>query len=524
MKICFENKSNDLGAEIIFDDSSVETICAFVLDNLTDRNLLNAEFTSLANTPSDDSQIAEGSSNELTLNSFDFANDTVSIDASLNGGMKRAFLITVMLGDSIKHMSVMTNAPDGTLDIDHLMTDADKTGNYTIEVRGRNVSGTISKDFYHLSEIDKEVVFEKVNKLKKAEDASEIIKTYREVFQIDEDTTNDDVIMHMVGEALIYNIPYDNFESIKSFAKEAIAVCSELNSQSWDTLAGFITENEKILIGSNDIRYFKNVSRTKQNKVCKKIKNLEFESLDDLYQKLSDAVDNYKASLKSSGSSGGGSGGGSSKSNYKIETVIPLPEPTPAIPESPTENNSFAFTDLGEFPWAEESIGNLLNAKIISESEDGRYRPGDMITRAEFVKLLVCAMYETNENAGSNFSDVSATDWCYQYVSVASSLGIVHGRENGSFGKDELITREEIAAIIYRTIISKNMNIASGLSEYEYSDDSDISDFARDAVYALYHSGIMAGTGNDMFSATENANRAQAACVIDRLMKGGTHE
>ena len=77
-----------------------------------------------------------------------------------------------------------------------------------------------------------------------------------------------------------------------------------------------------------------------------------------------------------------------------------------------------------------------------------------------------------------------------------------------------------MAAVIYRAVLDKNINLTPSQSEYTYTDHADIADYAKDAVYALYHAGIMSGMGDGNFASKENANRAQAACVIDRILKG----
>ena len=161
---------------------------------------------------------------------------------------------------------------------------------------------------------------------------------------------------------------------------------------------------------------------------------------------------------------------------------------------------------------------SLADKNIISQAENKLYRPLDSITRAEFIKLLVCALYSADENAKSEFSDIPQTDWSYPYVSTALSLGLVNGREDGSYGKDASITRQEMAAIICRALINKGINLNSDNS-VKYSDDSAIDGYALDAVYTVKAAGIMSGMENNVFAPAENANRAQAAVVIDRLIK-----
>ena len=513
------SETKPITAQITSSDYSGKTVCAFVIDSITSRNLLTPDFASLpVRSSGEDSSVLAGKANELTFKSFDFANDTASLDATLNGGMERTLLMSILSGDSVIHMSPLYSTSDGNVSVDYKMTNSDASGSYAIELKGRKIKNTLTQDFYHLSQLDKETVFNKANSLSSVAEGVSLLNTYSDVFQLDESAVANDTLMHMTAEALLYNKPYSDFESVKSFVKEAVVVCGELNSQSWDTLGSYVINNENILIGNYDISDFKALSETNRNKVCNTINPLTFTSLKDLYNKITNATNAYKESLNSNSSPSrpsGGSGGG----NYSVSTpsvVVPQPPVNPAP--------GYSFNDLADYNWAQKSIQNLLDAGVISKPTDNKYRPGDMVTRSEFVKLLVCALYDINESASSEFADVNNDDWCYTYISIALKHGLVNGREDGKFGKDDYITRQEMATIIHRAILNKNMNLSSNISEYTYTDDSNIADYAKDAVYALYHTGIMSGMGDGNFAATENANRAQAACVIDRIMKGANNE
>lgn len=506
------SETKSIPAQISSSDYSGKTVCAFVIDSVSSRNLLSADYACLPVTSSgEDSSVLPGATDVLTLEYFDFADDTVSLDASLNGGMKRNLLMSILSGDSVIHMSPLYSTSDGNVSVDYMMTNSDASGSYTIELKGRKITNSLTKDFYHLSQLDKDTVFTSANSLGSVADGVALLNGYSEVFQLDASSVGNSTLMHMIAEALLYNKPFANFEAVKSFVKEADRVCGNLNSQTWDTLGNYVINNESILIGQYDISDFKALSETNRNKICNTIKPLAFTSLKNLYDKLSGATKSYKDSLsKPSPSKPSPSVGG----NYSVSSpAVDAPQPPVSVPE-------FSFTDLADYSWAEDSIQNLLDKGIISKSSDNKYRPDDMITRSEFVKLIVCALYDAKESASSEFADVNTDDWCYGYISIATKYGLVNGREDGSFGKNDYITRQEMATVIYRAILNKNIDLPSGLSEYAYGDDAAISDYAKEAVYALYHAGIMSGMGDGNFASYENANRAQAACVIDRILKG----
>ncbi len=520
-------ESISLKAQLEAESYSGLSVYAFVVDNLSAKKLLTPDFAKFPEDEvTDETEALDGNSDTLTLNSFDFSNDTATLDASINGGAKRTLLLSLESDNNLKHIIPIKAKNNGSAIASCKMTDSDSSGTYTLTLSGRKINNTVSEEFYHLSEKDKADVFDIANSLKNEDEAVSMLKDYSEVFLLEDSTLSDETLLLMTAEAICSNKPFEDFEDLKSFVKEAEKVCSGLNSNTWDTLAGYLMENKEVLLGTYNLSYFEDLSATKRNKVCKLIDDLEFSSLKDLEDKLSDAIDDYKASLKSnSGKSSGGGGGGGG--GYKLQTPV-MPEVStpeaPIIKPATPENAGYEFTDIGDFGWAKESINLLTSEGIISKPSDKMFRPGDMITRGEFVKLLVCALYADGAVQEAEFTDVTQSDWCYPYVAKAFQNGLITGRADGSFGKNDPITRQEMAAVIHRAIITKKINIPSSLPEYSYSDDNQIADYAKDAVYALYHTGIMSGMGENNFAPDENANRAQAACVIHRVLKGADNE
>lgn len=509
---------------------SNESVCAFVIDNVDERNLLSSDYATLPAQEAEEFPVAPQTvATAFDSGTCDFANDVVTYDAKLNGTMKRTILMSILSGDKVTHMSLLHNDSDGNVNASYQMTSTDASGDYVIELKGRMIDGALTGNYSFLSDSDKQSVYDAATSLTDSDVALKLLKDYSKVFQLDETTLDDDTLMLMTAESLCYNkSSYRDFNDVVSFVKEAVEVCSDLNSQTWDTLADYVISNEKILINTN-INDFKALSASNRNKVCYSISSLTFSSLSDLNEKLSDAIDEYLEGLEEAKeskkpSSGKGGGGGGYSVSAPVVVVPPAVEtPAPIVPSAPAPE-TFAFDDLADFTWAQESIESLLAKGVISKSNDAKYRPADRITRAEFVKLVVCALYDASEAADGEFADVSKDEWCYSYIAIAAKHGLINGRQDGTFGKNDCITRQEMAAVIHRAILDLNLNLASGLSEYSYSDDADISHYAKDAVYALYHTGIMAGMEDGSFAPAENANRAQAACVIDRIMKGADHE
>jgi len=197
--------------------------------------------------------------------------------------------------------------------------------------------------------------------------------------------------------------------------------------------------------------------------------------------------------------------------------LTPTPDvpDTPATPEPPA-SDKFEFVDLNEASWAEKSVEKLLEKGIISESEDKKFNPNNNVKREEFIKMVVLANGIYNDAAECSFTDVSEDSWYNKYVASAYEKGIITGRDDGTFGEGEYITREEMAAIIYRAnkeTLAKPENIGG------FSDDGEIAEWAKEAVYALKEQNIVNGMGDNLFAPGQNVTRAMTAKVIAGLIK-----
>ena len=102
------------------------------------------------------------------------------------------------------------------------------------------------------------------------------------------------------------------------------------------------------------------------------------------------------------------------------------------------------------------------------------------------------------------------------YVSRAVEMGVISGISDTSFGTGLCITREDMAAIIYRAM--ERAGIEMSAEGKSFADESDISEYAKQPVSILSGSGIISGMGNNEFQPKANAKRAEAAVIIYRCM------
>ncbi len=255
---------------------------------------------------------------------------------------------------------------------------------------------------------------------------------------------------------------------------------------------------------------------TKKGKVDKLVANNTYTSISSLVTAYNDAVTTIKNSL--SGGSGGGGGAvvavrDSEDMFYTDDSLVTDDKFDLAdVPE-------IELTDLNSAPWAEKEIEYLLSKNIVSGYSDGRFNPNASITRAEFLKILICALdFDMTENYKIDFEDVNKTDWYYRHVAVAYGNGITTGADDKNFAPDKEISRAEIVTMIYRALEVVGFNSFED-KDIDFTDSENIPEWAYDAVKAVCGLEIVKGFEDGSFKASENATRAQAAVMTYRTLE-----
>ena len=186
------------------------------------------------------------------------------------------------------------------------------------------------------------------------------------------------------------------------------------------------------------------------------------------------------------------------------------------------QTSSNQFTDVtGNFKWAANSVDFMFMNGIINGNSTKNpkiFGPSAKMTRAMLVTVLYRAAGEpTVAGITNKFTDNKQGKYYYNAVLWASNLGIVNGATATTFDPDGNITREQIAAILYR--YAGSPTVTGSLSGY--ADQAQVSSFAVTAMQWAVGSGIIAGTpngGKTYLTAKGNATRAQVAVMLHRFL------
>lgn len=169
--------------------------------------------------------------------------------------------------------------------------------------------------------------------------------------------------------------------------------------------------------------------------------------------------------------------------------------------------------------WAESVITQWQSKGLIQGYEDGTFKPGNTITRAEFVTLMNNAKGFWSEGS-INFSDVKNGSWFYSAVARAVAAGYVKGYSDGSFKPNNTITRAE-AAVMIANAARLSANEAGA---YRFTDVGSIPAWARGSVGAVVAAGYMTGYPDGSFDANASISRAEAVSSLNRMLGGTAYQ
>ena len=179
-----------------------------------------------------------------------------------------------------------------------------------------------------------------------------------------------------------------------------------------------------------------------------------------------------------------------------------------------------SFSDVPEDAWYHDNVMDAANNGYVSGMGDGTFNPLGFTTRAQFAAMIANAMgYEADPDVESAFPDVADDYWGKAAINFCYQNEIITGYDDGTFLPEKTITRQEAAAILNNAF---ELAEKYGISDELFPDDSAISTWAEDHVYAAKAAGLMKGdadTGN--FRPTSTITRAEAASILMNAQRAG---
>jgi len=297
----------------------------------------------------------------------------------------------------------------------------------------------------------------------------------------------------------------------------------ELEREIKSALILFVVENpngykniREIMIDFSEITGISKL--TSDTGVYSDLAGVKFENIAELvkrYKELAGGGASGGSSGGGGGSSSGGGGGSSSGSKDGVDIEVYGNGQSTQIQPM----NKKIFTDLDGVAWAEDAIVELATRGVIAGKGDNKFCPNDLITREEFTKLVVAAFASETNESEIMFKDVPSDRWSYSYIAKAKSARLINGYSETEFGATDLISRQDMAVIIYNAAVYKNVSLPSSDIALSFADDSIIAEYAKKSVYVLKAMGVINGVNDMEFAPLRNATRAEAAVIIYKLLQ-----
>lgn len=177
------------------------------------------------------------------------------------------------------------------------------------------------------------------------------------------------------------------------------------------------------------------------------------------------------------------------------------------------------FTDVSSTDWYNDAVAYCYQNNLMVGVASDRFDPAGTLTRAQFVTVLgrQAGVSKSNADYTQVFTDVDYSSWYGPYINWATDAGIVNGYGHGKFGPDDMLTKEQLATILYRYRQYNGEDVTfSGTPSSKYSDSAKVSNWARNYVNW--------GAANEVFYTPDNklnpvsaTIRAESAYAMYRL-------
>lgn len=221
----------------------------------------------------------------------------------------------------------------------------------------------------------------------------------------------------------------------------------------------------------------------------------------------------------SSGSSSAGSSSGSSSSGS-------FSAGTAEKPTADDKKNEDFFDDVSRDDWFYDAVKFACENGFMKGTSERTFSPEAPLSRAMLITVLYRPEGQPSIKAldPTPFTDIDTNDYCFDAVAWAKGNAILYGVTDTTFAPNQNVTREQLAAVLYRYAKYKgaadsDSETEAGSERQSFSDADEISDYAAEAVGYCRRAGLLKGKDNNLFAPNEYTVRAQIAAVLQRIAK-----
>lgn len=178
-----------------------------------------------------------------------------------------------------------------------------------------------------------------------------------------------------------------------------------------------------------------------------------------------------------------------------------------------TQPAALPFNDVSESEWFYEAVKYVYDKGMMNGVSDTSFAPYSNLTRGMIAQVLY-NLEGKPAVSGSAYTDVAADQWYNDAVNWAAQKGIVTGYGDSTFGPMDNITREQMAAILYRYAQYKGYDVSAKGDLTAFTDGNTVSDWAKDAMSWAVGTALFNGKGDGILDPTTTATRAEVAKIL----------
>lgn len=201
--------------------------------------------------------------------------------------------------------------------------------------------------------------------------------------------------------------------------------------------------------------------------------------------------------------------GSSTTKPTKPGTGTTNPKPT----ETETETETLPFTDVSENASYYDAVKYVYEEGLMEGTGETKFAPSSTLTRGMVATILYRIEGEPAAAYTGKFTDVADGIWYTDGVEWAAEAGVVTGYTNGAFGPNDPVTREQLAAMLYRYAEYKGYDITAAADLADYTDSANISEYATASVQWALAEDILLDANGAIYP-RDNATRAEVAIAV----------
>lgn len=184
---------------------------------------------------------------------------------------------------------------------------------------------------------------------------------------------------------------------------------------------------------------------------------------------------------------------------------------------TPNRAENIPFTDLTGH-WAMDEVTTAWKLGLMNGVSGTRFAPDKTLSRAMAATILYRLAGSPASDSKLPFTDVGSGQWYSSAIAWAAGEGIVDGVKPDRFAPENNVTRQQLAAMLYRYVQTKDLGFTGDWTyDLDVTDRADVADWAYEAVCWMHQNGILKGRANGAIDPKGTATRAEAAALYVRL-------